>query len=539
MTYLYRGLSFLFWSAVFGISYTQAPLYYSNQNQYFLHGLASAGHGNLDQDWLAGTRDPTPVFSAGVALTHSFLHETLFYAYYLLLQGLYFHCLVGLLAYLLGTRPGRLAHLLFATLLVAVHAGLGRLASVQAFGVDYPWYFQAGVAGQYVLGFGLQPSVFGVFLLASVYAFLRERPWMAVTWACLAAVVHSTYLLGAAFLVTAYLCVWWRQGQMEAGLRRCLFALGLVTPVVIHNLVSFAPSSAANFAKAQEILAHFRIPHHAEPQRWLDGIALGQVAWVALALLLVQKTGLFLILGIPFLAAVLLTLLQMATANDTLALLFPWRISVILVPLATAIILARLVENLMPWLGSRSPRQELPLVLGCAAVLAFCVGGGLSIMFYGLGYPSNPDEAPLLEYVREHRRRGDVYLLPVDVPDLAKARKGARSTNFTPAPRSGKNGDLIAIDLQRFRLSTGAANYVDFKAIPYQDVEVLEWQRRLLWSREFFQGAGWKRPGIEAELAERGITHVVTGGETALEGGPFQLVYEDGQGRYRLYRIRR
>ena len=28
---------------LFGIAYTQAPLYYSNQHQYFLHGLAAGG----------------------------------------------------------------------------------------------------------------------------------------------------------------------------------------------------------------------------------------------------------------------------------------------------------------------------------------------------------------------------------------------------------------------------------------------------------------------------------------------------------------
>src|SRR5437588_2119933 len=90
-----RLLGFLFWSLIFGISYTQAALYYSNQNQYFLHGLAAAGRGDLDQDWLATTKDPTPLFSVGVALTASYLHEWFFYLYYVLILGLYFHSLVG------------------------------------------------------------------------------------------------------------------------------------------------------------------------------------------------------------------------------------------------------------------------------------------------------------------------------------------------------------------------------------------------------------------------------------------------------------
>jgi len=35
----------------FVVAYGQAPLYYSNQNQYFLHGLANAGVGRLSDDF--------------------------------------------------------------------------------------------------------------------------------------------------------------------------------------------------------------------------------------------------------------------------------------------------------------------------------------------------------------------------------------------------------------------------------------------------------------------------------------------------------
>ena len=38
-------VSFLAWSLIFGIIYAQSPLYTSNQNAYFLHGLADAGVG--------------------------------------------------------------------------------------------------------------------------------------------------------------------------------------------------------------------------------------------------------------------------------------------------------------------------------------------------------------------------------------------------------------------------------------------------------------------------------------------------------------
>jgi hypothetical protein len=61
---------------------------------------------------------------------------------------------------------------------------------------DYLWYFQAGLAGQYVLGPIFHPSIFGVLLLLSIYPSVQDRP--------LAAVCHATYLLAAAILTIAY-----------------------------------------------------------------------------------------------------------------------------------------------------------------------------------------------------------------------------------------------------------------------------------------------------------------------------------------------
>src|SRR5947208_3540150 len=108
---LRTALCFLFWCVVFGVSYTQAPLYYSNQNQYFLHGLAAAGRGNLDQDWLAKTRDPTPLFSRLVAVSAGF--EWLVHVYYILILGLYFHSLLRIFTFLAGRPPPMAVQLAF------------------------------------------------------------------------------------------------------------------------------------------------------------------------------------------------------------------------------------------------------------------------------------------------------------------------------------------------------------------------------------------------------------------------------------------
>src|SRR5205823_3096506 len=196
-----RGLGLLpalFWAAAFAAAYVQAPLYYSNQNQYFLHGLAAAGRGDLARDWLANTRDPTPLFSAGVAWTYTHLGEWAFPAAYCVLLGVYFVSLLTLIDAALGLPRNRVIRFVLLTLLVAVHADVVRLLAKQLTGTDIPRYLQYGLAGQYLLGPGLQPSAFGVFLLASLAAFTRGRLVPAAAFAAAACAVHATYLLPAA-----------------------------------------------------------------------------------------------------------------------------------------------------------------------------------------------------------------------------------------------------------------------------------------------------------------------------------------------------
>src|SRR5262245_17487293 len=182
-------------AVAFAVAYTQSPLYFSNQHQYFLHGLAAGGHGHLGRDWLAKTRDPTPVFSGLVANGYRYLGEWSFQAaYFVLLMG-YFMSARWLVGALPGVPDSRAFRLAFAALFTAAHAAILRVVSVELTGVDYPWYLQCGVANQYLLGTGLQPSAFGVLLLAALAAFANGAPVIAAALAGVACAFHSTYLL--------------------------------------------------------------------------------------------------------------------------------------------------------------------------------------------------------------------------------------------------------------------------------------------------------------------------------------------------------
>ena len=419
------------------------------------------------------------------------------------------------------------------TALIALHAGLLRLASVRLSRRGLSLVFP-GRRGR-----PIYPRLrLAAFRRGGVLADLDpgnavDRPWQGIFWALLAGILHGTYLLGAAMLVFSYMVLQFRQKRVWEALLLGLGAALLVAPVVIYNAVSFAPLSADQFAEAQRILVH-------EPsltmrsRRWCDGIALAQLAWILVALVLVRGSNLFVIMLLTCLLSLLLTLVQLWTGNDSLALLFPWRTSAILVPLATTIILTRLLGLLDPWLTRRPPGQALAVKLGCGMTLAVLVAGGVCIEAFGWGYQTNESELPMLEFVKAHQHGGEVYLLPVQVPKVGAGPRGASSTNFRPVLRAGKSGNLIAIDLQRFRLFTGMPIFVDFKSIPYKDVEVLEWPQPPV-GRQNVCPEGLGPGGSPAPLVHNGISHVVTSAERNLRSFFLEMVYHDAS--YRIYRV--
>lgn len=519
---------FLLGSLLFSAAYCQAPLYYSNQNQYFLHGLANAGDGFLRDDWLAQTGDPTPLFSGMISLTARTLHPWVFHLYHALLQGVYLAALVGIFAFVVGPEIAARRWPVFVMSLVAIHSALLRWLSYRYLGLDYPWYFQVGVAAQYVLGAMLQPSVFGVLLVAAVSLFVHGRPYWAIVAIAAGATMHSTYLLPGALLTAGFMAAQLCAGRPRFALLLGALALLLVLPVTIYVLVRFSPTSPDAFAEAQDILVNFRIPHHARPDLWFDTLAGLQVAWIAMAVLLVRRTTLFLTLLVPFALATLLTILQAATGQHTLALLFPWRISAVLLPIATAILVGRVVA--LPYLPC-----DGKAVLS-AAVVCLLATAGIWIVATGQAFRTPDEEAGMVAFVRESCAQGDVYLLPVSVPKLAATTRGSLSGDFKPRVEKKTESRLIPPDLQRFRLSAGAPIFVDFKAIPYKDVEVIEWHKRLLlaqgWYRDLRAGHGSE---VIPQLREYRITHVVESASQSLTAPELRQVYADEF--YKVYRI--
>jgi hypothetical protein len=504
---------FLTWAILFSVAYTQSPLYTSNQNTYFLHGTACAEVGYLRQDWLANTRDPTPLFSALVCLTLRWLRfPALFYVYYAILLGIYFSTLYHLAAREIDLQP-RARRLVFWALFFLIHSAAFRFVLSRTLGAEWTYALEGGLAGQRVLGSVFQPSSFGVLLLAAINLALQEKIALALFTLAFAAWIHPTYLLASVLLFCAITT--WKLAQTfqatpksdmrqiaRSFLRPVLFFVILIAPVVLYNLSFVMGVSPQVREEAHRILFQIRIPHHADPAVWFNASSVFQIFLMLSGLYLARQKGLRWLLGIPLLFGTLLTLIVLLTRNPSLALLFPWRVSVILIPISVTIMLSRLV-SLIPSEAEQSNRELLIWILPSIATALITVTllvGWVRISLDLQRKRSQPERA-LMAFVANYKQPEDVYLIPVKMQD--------------------------------FRLASGAPIYVDFKSTPYHPPEVLEWHRRHQLAEEFYRS-----PSCESleQFGREGINHLVIATAVSLDCPTLEKIYSDNN--YQLFRLR-
>jgi len=202
---------------------------------------------------------------------------------------------------------------------------------------------------------------------------------------------------------------------------------------------------------------------------------------------------------------VLLTLIQAATGSNTLALLFPWRGSILLVPLGVSVLLAALVTRLMhAWQPSLTIRRWLR-ILSLGAISALMVIGVIRFQIERADQLADPAN-PMMAYVAAHKSPGDIYLTPSQ--------------------------------LANFRLVTGAPVLADFDSIPYRDVDIMEWYERLQWDSYFYESGQGDFPcqGLMNTAKNYGVTYAVVERSdrfTVCESLP--VVYEDAT--YRIYAL--
>jgi len=497
----------LLWALVFGVAHGLSPLYASNQNAHLVRGLADGGLGLLAEDWFANTTDPFPIFTFAVSLTYRFLHEYFFYFYHLLLAGVYFYSILGIAGAIFKVDSPRLKYFTFIALLILVHTGAFGFITSKTAGINLSAELQTGVGIQYILGYYLQPSQIGVFILLSIYLFLIKRPYWAAILLGVTALLHFAYLLSAISVTLAYLYVAFRQ---ERSFRKPLLIGGLCTvlalPAVAYVYFAFGQTSREVWSESLSIFVNFRVPHHTDYKLWLGPVAYAKTGLVIFALYLVRKTPLFPVLLAPLVIALILTVIQIGSGSDSLATLMPWRMSVFLVPIATAVILAFAVSRAFEIIPQQIYAYERALiVLGIGAIGLLVVIGAASTRNSFAEHQADLS-VPLMDFVREAKVSGDQYFIPTD--------------------------------LERFRAYTGVPIFADFKSFPFKDTEVVEWRDRNLAARHFYDPSNDRLCEDADRLSrEYGVTHVVlTTGHFDSACSNLTQTYQDDS--YRVFRIK-
>jgi len=507
--WLAKVIGFLAWSFVFAVIYGQSPLYTSNQNSKFLHGLARAGFGYLSNDWLANTVDPLPIFSGLVFVTaRVFPAGTPFYLYYALLMGVYLIAILGIMDVVFDISRDKTHKIIFLTLFLVLHSAALRFLLSGVAGIPDPFLLEGGVAGQRLLGQVFQPGTFGVFLILSICLFLRRQPYLSLASLAVAVYFHSVYLLPGAFLVLAYMWMTFReQRSVIQAVKLGAIGLILVSPTLIYTNSIFSPSSSDLTFKVNEILVHFRNPHHADLSAWWDWIAAIKVSIVMVALFIIRRTRLFPIIGIVTLGSILLTIIQLITGSNWLALIYPWRASIVLVPLSSSVILAYVVTKFIDVSKAHSSKYARWAGIVSFILLTGLMVAGIARFQLEITRQQDASSRPMMDFIRDHKSPADTYLIPTE--------------------------------MEEFRLATGAPIVITFKSVPYLDTDVLEWYDRVRKARNFYRD---HIEEVNCDLLRQfqemyAVTHVVLDEDLLLLSCP-QLgleLYRDEH--YAVYRI--
>lgn len=484
---------------LFAVSYTHEPLYSANQNTYLLHGLADGGLGWLGQDWLAQTIDPFPAFSFLISITFRYLHEYVFYCYYLLILGIYLYGILGIASHTHKINSSATKYLTYFAAVTLLHSVVFDKVFNEA-----PTY---GLARQYLLGPVFQPSTFGVFIVLSIYVFLRGKPLLAVLCSSIAATFHPSYLLAAVVLASAYMITIFKD---EKDIKKALLvgatALLLVLPVLGYIYFSFGSTSPEKLSQAQSILIDHAIPGHAKPADWFSMYSVFQIIIMLVAIYIVRKSKLFPVLFLSFLVSALLTVAQIISGSKGLALLFPWRMSTFLVPISSCIILASIVSATFQKFGPQISKHRKVIKSRVAVAVLILALSGVGITAHRFVSATKADNIPVMNFVVATKQPNNLYLIP--------------------------------IKMERFRLYTGVPVFVDKKSHPYKDIDVIEWYKRILIANKFYQANGKTAYSILSEIsANYGITHVVLeNNESKFDSDLLHKIYEDN--KFMVYEVK-
>jgi hypothetical protein len=418
----------------------------SNQNTYLLHAVGPS-LSELRDDWFLHTADPFPIFTAiarlaggtiGFAIASIVLAVAAFTGLFLIASTL-LRAAPRTVRYAV---PPLVVLLLSAASYLLPHTGVPVLKWVHPF---------RGIGGQYLMSVPslFQPSDCGALMLlgAGIALWAATSEWRRPLWLVAAALavatcaLHPTYLAPLAVALLGFAIAdlvasrtirrfGWYAGTGVAAVA-VVFATNPVARAWITNDVG----------EPQRYLAFDRIPHHTLMSHWNPHdvlLAIIVLAGAGLTVWLTRSWWAATVIIVCLTVAAVAALTAEVTRNVVLAMMFPWRITVFLVPIATL----TLIVWVLRLIAERLQHVTAVLVPVAAGMSLVC----LTVGSYLTVHAANPASELPVRAVRATRPSGV---------------------------------GLIPLELENVRLNAPAAVYVDRKSHPYAPPDLAEWQRRI------------------------------------------------------------
>jgi hypothetical protein len=502
------------------------PFPFGNQDPYFFWAINSSLDGLLNADFLAQQPDPFPL----VSILFRFIPVQAFPSLsHLLMFGL---CVVYTKAAFDILKNQLLAFpILVPSLFLLAHSSFFWSSFfLHFFSLDLRWFWHHGIAQQGLLFGYFQPSAFGVFLLLGLGYFFQEKYRAFLFCLLVAGAFHANYiLLGGLVLGIAFVfqpkALWKEKGLF--------MLLSLVWGAYLLYSYRYFKVDSPAFLEAS---AYFiQNNPHLDPFNWLNLESILKLAFL-LVVFGVYRDGsmgkfLLALLGLT----VLLSLLTLASKNVFLVNLAPWRMSVVLMPLALFLGIRKGAE----WITARPWNSWFPLwglLLGALFAesvfrffgnaspaylhhwrwLALAFMAIASVLVWGLS-----------RFPKYHTLPAFLVLITAPAFGVVQYTFEKRELRLLPewtiekelhAYRPPKPVVLFPLSMKTFRLRSLCPVYID--ANVYFSPALPEWKRRQTWNKAFFQNPN---RFTAAEIRKEGISHLVCSPELALNDSIWTL----------------
>jgi hypothetical protein len=499
-----RAAEFFFWvllTLAFVISFGgYFAQYHSNQNDHLLRGLAAGPVDSLASDWYVNTKNPEPVFSIIVQVSSQLFSPSIFFLLQTAVLGIFLFSLIGISDHFFHLK--RSQFLFFAFFAVFLFTNTKAFINLLGTGLYY------GVAGQGLALHEFLPNVFAAFLFLSLYLFLKEKYIWAVLSLCLAGYIHIGYEMAAALLTFTYMfIIFLKTKNLKTPLLLGLLALIVISPMVIYTYQSNANATSQQIHEAAQIIVQERIPHHTQVKIWWGPAETTQTIICLLALVIMRKTRLFWFLLFGVLLIYLPAVVQLFRPSNLIGILQIWRVSVLVVPVSSILVLGAIISTLFERFGSFIRRHGRLIRILFAALIAFSLIQGFSIQLFRIQADAQKLTNELYAFVKEQRTDGTTYLIP---------------------PRDQR--------LEDFRLGTETPIVVDWKSHPWNSVEALEWYQRINDADAFYAKEGSSACQVLPEIVSTyRVTNILSYADQPLDCSALAPIYQDAE--FIVYRV--